>query len=89
MLTEDGQRLVRIVTLSFLSLVATDEGHLEEAESHARAAKALVERLRPYRIPQTSLASIALGSALAERGEMIKPKRSWRVVFLRDEACPA
>ena len=70
LLTEDGQRLVRIVTLSFLSLVATDEGHLEEAESHARAAKALVERLRPYRIPQTSLASIALGSALAERGEM-------------------
>jgi LuxR family maltose regulon positive regulatory protein len=69
-LTEDGQRLVRVVTLSFLSFVATDEGHLEEAESRARAAHALVERLRPYRIPQTSLAPIALGRALAERGKL-------------------
>ena len=69
-LTEDGQPLVRIVTLSFLSFVATDEGHLEEAESRARAAHALVERLRSYRIPQTSLASIALGRALAERGRL-------------------
>jgi LuxR family maltose regulon positive regulatory protein len=69
-LTEDGQRLVRIVTLSFLSFVAADEGHLEEAESCARAAQALVERLRPYRIPQTSLASIALGRVLAERGRL-------------------
>jgi LuxR family maltose regulon positive regulatory protein len=69
-LTEDGQRLVRVATLSFLSLVATDEGHLEEAESRARAAYALVERLRPYGIPQTSLAPIALGRALAERGKL-------------------
>jgi LuxR family maltose regulon positive regulatory protein len=69
-LTGDGQRLVRVVTLSFLSFVATDEGHLEEAESHGRAAHELVERLRPYRIPQTSLAPIALGRALAERGEL-------------------
>jgi LuxR family transcriptional regulator, maltose regulon positive regulatory protein len=69
-LTEDGQRLVRVVTLSFLAFVATDEGHLEEAESHARAAHALVERLRPYRIPHTSLAPIALGRALAERGRL-------------------
>jgi LuxR family maltose regulon positive regulatory protein len=59
-----------VVALSFLSFVATDEGHLEEAESHARAAQALVERLRPYRIPQTSLAPIALGRALAERGRL-------------------
>jgi LuxR family maltose regulon positive regulatory protein len=69
-LTEDGQRLVRMVTLSFLSFVAADEGHLEEAESRARAAQALVERLRQYRIPQTSLAPIALGRALAERGRL-------------------
>jgi LuxR family maltose regulon positive regulatory protein len=69
-LTEDGQRLVRIVTLSFLSFVAADEGNLEEAESRACAAQALVERLRPYRIPQTSLASIALGRVLAERGRL-------------------
>ena len=69
-LTEDGQRLVRVVTLSFLSFVAADEGHLEEAESRARAAQALVERLRQYRIPQTSLAPIALGRALVERGRL-------------------
>jgi LuxR family maltose regulon positive regulatory protein len=69
-LIEDGQRVVRVATLSFLSLVATEEGHLEEAESRARAAQALVERLRPYGIPQTSLAPIALGRALAERGRL-------------------
>jgi LuxR family maltose regulon positive regulatory protein len=69
-LTEDGQRVVRVATLSILSLVATDEGHLEEAESLALAAYALVERLRPYGIPQTSLAPIALGRALAERGKL-------------------
>jgi LuxR family maltose regulon positive regulatory protein len=69
-LTEDGQRLVRVVTLSFLSFVAGDEGHLEEAESHARAAHALVERLRSYEIPQTSLACIALGRVIAERGRL-------------------
>jgi LuxR family maltose regulon positive regulatory protein len=69
-LTEDGQRVVRVATLSFLSLVATEEGNLEEAESRARAAQALVERLRPYGIPQTSLAPIALGRALAERGRL-------------------
>src|SRR5215211_842918 len=69
-LTEDHQRLVRMVTLSFLSFVAADEGRPEEAESHARVAQALVEGLRPYRIPQTSLAPIALGRALAEQGKL-------------------
>jgi LuxR family transcriptional regulator, maltose regulon positive regulatory protein len=69
-LTEDDQRLVRVVALSFLSFVATDEGHLEEAESRARAARVLVEGLRPYEIPQTSLAPIALGRALAQRGRL-------------------
>jgi LuxR family transcriptional regulator, maltose regulon positive regulatory protein len=69
-LTEDGQRLVRVVALSFLSFVAVDEGHPEEAESHALAAQALVEGLPPQGIPQTSLAPIALGRALAERGEL-------------------
>ena len=69
-LTEDGQRLVRVVTLSFLSFVAADEGRPEEAESRALAAQALVEGLPPQGIPQTSLAPIALGRALAERGEL-------------------
>jgi LuxR family maltose regulon positive regulatory protein len=69
-LTEDDQRLVRVVALSFLSLVATEEGYLEEAESHARVARELVEILRPYRSPQTSQAHIALGCVLAERGKL-------------------
>jgi LuxR family maltose regulon positive regulatory protein len=69
-LTENDQLLVRVVTLSFLSFVATDEGHLERAESHARAAHALVEKLRSYSIPQTSLACIALGRVLAELGRL-------------------
>jgi LuxR family maltose regulon positive regulatory protein len=69
-LADEDQRLVRVISLSFLSFVATDEGRLEEAESLARAAKALVEGLQPYGIPQTSLAPIALGRALAERGKL-------------------
>src|SRR5215216_3640618 len=69
-LAEDSERVVRMVTLSFLSLVATDEGHLEEAESRARAAYALVERLRPYGVPQTSVTTIAFGRALVEHGKL-------------------
>ncbi len=69
-LTRNGQRLVRVVALSFLSFVAADEGRLEEAESHARAAQELVEGMRPFGIPQTSLAPIALGRVLAERGDL-------------------
>jgi LuxR family maltose regulon positive regulatory protein len=75
LLTENGQRLVRVITLSFLSFVDTDEGYLEEAESRARAAHALVDRLRPYRIPQTSLAPIALGRVLAERGKLAEAQK--------------
>src|SRR5215204_2907207 len=69
-LTRDDQRLVRVVALSFLSFVAANEGHLEEAESRARSALVLVEGLRPYGIPQTSVAPIALGRALAQRGRL-------------------
>ena len=69
-LTEDGQRLVRVVSLSFLSFVAVDDGRQEEGESSALEAQALVEGLPPQGIPQTTLAPIALGRALAERGEL-------------------
>jgi predicted Zn-dependent protease len=68
--TRTGQPLLQMVSLSYLSIVATDEGRQEEAESLALAAHALVERLRLYGIPQTSLAPIALGRALAERGRL-------------------
>jgi LuxR family transcriptional regulator, maltose regulon positive regulatory protein len=69
-LTGDDQRLVRVVTLSFLSFVDAEEGLLEDAESRARAAQALVEGLRPYGIAQTTLAPIALGRVLAELGRL-------------------
>jgi LuxR family maltose regulon positive regulatory protein len=70
LLTEDDQHLMRVVALSFLSLVDTEEGYLEEAESHARAAQELVEGLRPYKTPQISQAPIALGCVLAKRGKL-------------------
>jgi predicted TPR repeat methyltransferase len=38
--TEADQPLLRIVILSYLSVVASDEGHLEEAESLARGEHA-------------------------------------------------
>jgi LuxR family transcriptional regulator, maltose regulon positive regulatory protein len=67
-LMDGGERLVRAMALSFLSFVAVEEGHAEEAESLAREAKGVVESLRSYGIPQASVASIALGRALAELG---------------------
>jgi len=56
--------------LSFLSFVATDEGHLEEAESFAREACALVDRFRLEKLPQASVAHTALGRVLAARGKL-------------------
>jgi LuxR family maltose regulon positive regulatory protein len=65
-----GQPLVRIAVLSALSLVNIDEGHLEEAEALAREARTTVDRFRLQEIPQATLANIALGRALAGRGEL-------------------
>ena len=56
--------------LSALSLVAGDEGHLEEAESLAREARGLVEKFRLQEVPQSTLANIMLGRALAERSKL-------------------
>jgi hypothetical protein len=69
-LTDGGHPIVRIGMLSFQSFAATDEGHPEEAESLAREAKALVDRFRLQRIPQATLAPIALGRALAGDGKL-------------------
>ena len=65
-----GQPLLRMVCLSYLSVVVTDEGHLEEARSLAREASALVERFGLLGVPQSSWAPIALGRVLAEGGEL-------------------
>ena len=67
-----GQPLLRMVTLAYLSIVAADEGNLEEAESLAREARALVDRFELQGVPQSSWAPIALGYFLAKRGDLVE-----------------
>jgi LuxR family maltose regulon positive regulatory protein len=69
MITVD-QPLWRIGALYTLSLVAADEGRLEEAESLAREGRALVDRFGLQGIPQSTWPSIALGRVLAEHGKL-------------------
>jgi LuxR family maltose regulon positive regulatory protein len=61
---------LRIAALFALSSVALDEGHVREAESLAHELDELVVRFRLSKIPQASLAAIALGRVLAERGNL-------------------
>jgi LuxR family transcriptional regulator, maltose regulon positive regulatory protein len=75
-LTESGQPLLRMVTLSYLSIVASDEGHLKEAESLARQARALVGRFGLQGVPQSSWAPIALGYVLAKHGDLIEAQHA-------------
>ena len=69
-LTSVDQPVLRIVVLSALSLVAGDEGHLEEAESLAREARTAVERFKLQEVPQSTVVNIALGCALAKRSKL-------------------
>ena len=69
MITAD-QPLWRIGALYLLSVVATDEGRLDEAESLAREARSLVERFIPHGSRETSAVNIALGRVFAELGEL-------------------
>jgi LuxR family transcriptional regulator, maltose regulon positive regulatory protein len=69
-LTRVDRPVLRITLLSALSLVAGDEGCLEEAESLAREACMLVDRFKLQGILQASLASIALGRVLAKLGNL-------------------
>ena len=62
--------MLRVVALSLLSVVAAEEGHLEEAESREREAGGLVDRLKLSTVPQATLAPIALGFVLAKRGKL-------------------
>jgi LuxR family maltose regulon positive regulatory protein len=71
-LTRTGKPLLQMVSLSYLSIVATDEGRQEEAESLAQEAAALVLRFGLQVVPQSSWAHIAFGYALAKRGEMVE-----------------
>jgi LuxR family maltose regulon positive regulatory protein len=71
-LTVFGQPLLRTVCLSYLSIVATDEGHSEEAESLAREARTLTDRFGLWVVPQSSWVPIALGYMLAKRGDLVE-----------------
>jgi LuxR family maltose regulon positive regulatory protein len=77
--TKDDYPLLRIGMLSALSFVVGDEGHLEEAESLAREASELVNRFRLHSIPQAGLAPIALGRALAERGNLMEAQKELEI----------
>jgi LuxR family transcriptional regulator, maltose regulon positive regulatory protein len=65
-----GQPLVRLAVLFSLSSVALTEGHIDEAETLALEACALVDRFGLKGLPQATLAPIALGRMLAERGKL-------------------
>ena len=65
-----SQPVLQITVLCALSFVAADEGHLEEAESLAREAQAMVKKFGLERIPQASAVPIAHGLALAQRGKV-------------------
>jgi LuxR family transcriptional regulator, maltose regulon positive regulatory protein len=69
-LMRTDQPLPRLGVLFALSLVATDEGRMGEAESLAREAVALVDRFGLQGVPQAALAYIALGRVLSERGNL-------------------
>jgi LuxR family maltose regulon positive regulatory protein len=69
-LTRIDQPVLRIVMLSALSYVAGDEGHLKEAESLAREARGVVEKFKLQEVPQSTVANIALGRALAKRSKL-------------------
>ena len=69
-LTYSNQPVLQIAMLSFLSFAVLDEGRPKEAEWLAREAGALSNRFNLQGIPQASLARIALGRVLAERGNL-------------------
>jgi LuxR family maltose regulon positive regulatory protein len=73
--TAAEQPLLTIVIQTWLSTVAVEEGHQEEAEARARTACDLVERFRLAGSPQASQAPIALGRALAERGDLEQARK--------------
>jgi LuxR family transcriptional regulator, maltose regulon positive regulatory protein len=67
---DDDYPLLRTASLSFLSLVAADEGHLEVAVSLAIEGRTVMAEFGLQETPQASLAPIALGYALGQRGDL-------------------
>ena len=79
-----GQPFLRMISQSILSIVTTDEGRLEEAESLAREARTLVESFGLQGVPQSSWVRIALGYMLARQGIWLRLKPNLRVHFSRE-----
>jgi LuxR family transcriptional regulator, maltose regulon positive regulatory protein len=66
------QPLLRTVCLSYLSIVAADEGRLDDAWWLAREARALLGRFGLQGVPQSSWVPIALGYVLTKRGDLVE-----------------
>jgi LuxR family transcriptional regulator, maltose regulon positive regulatory protein len=82
MITAD-QPLWRIGALYLLSVVATDEGRLDESESLAREARSLVEKYIPRGSRETSAVSIALGRVSPNLGSSTRRRLSWKAASRR------
>ena len=88
-LTEARQPLLRMISLSFLAIIATDEGHLDEAASYASEAQALVDRFGLHGVPQSSWVPIALGYVLAKRGDRVAARNELERGLSTQRALPA
>jgi LuxR family transcriptional regulator, maltose regulon positive regulatory protein len=71
-LMEAGQPLLRTVCLSYLSIIAADEGRLDEAGWLAREARSQLSTFGVQGVPQSSWVPIALGYMLAKRGDLVE-----------------
>jgi LuxR family transcriptional regulator, maltose regulon positive regulatory protein len=87
-LANNDHPLVRMGMLSCLSFVAGDEGQAEEAESLAREARALVDRFGLRGVPQATWVPIALGRALAGRGDMEEAQEELELAYTARRRLP-
>jgi LuxR family maltose regulon positive regulatory protein len=88
-LTKNGQPVLRIAMLSFLSFAVLDEGRTKEAESLAREACALVDGFKLHGIPQAGLAAIALGRVLAKLGDLTEAQAELEIGLSARRRLPA
>ena len=89
MLARSDQPVLRIAMLSFLSFAVLDEGHINDAESLAREACALVDGFKLHGIPQAGLAPIALGRVLAKREDLAEAQTELETGLSARRSLPA
>ena len=67
---------IRLVGLTVLSLVAVEQGNLDDAERYARAARQIVDGADSglAGVPQTALACTAAGAVSARRGRLTEAR---------------